>query len=37
MYQVFEQVIFFINTILGYGLHAGSSASSNLSHGLGLF
>lgn len=37
MHQIFEQVIFFFNTILGYGLHAGSSASSNLSHTLGLF
>lgn len=37
MYQIFEQILFAINEILGYGLHAGSSASSNLSHGIGLF
>ncbi len=35
--QFLEPIIFFINTILGYGLHAGSSASSNLSHSIGLF
>lgn len=34
---IHEQIIFFINTILGYGLHAGSSAFSNLSHTIGLF
>lgn len=35
--NILEQIIFFINTVLGYGLHAGSSASSNLSHAIGLF
>ncbi|ANR61385.1 hypothetical protein C627_01960 [Corynebacterium glutamicum ZL-6] len=35
--NILEQIIFFINTIVGYGLHAGSSASSNLSHTIGLF
>ncbi len=35
--NIFEQIIFFINTILGYSLHAGSSASSGLSHAIGLF
>ncbi len=35
--NIVEQIIFFINTILGYGIHAGSSASSNLSYSLGLF
>ncbi len=35
--NIVEQIIFFINTFLGYGLHAGSSASSNLSHTIGLF
>lgn len=37
MHQIFEQVLFFINSILGQGIHAGSSASSNLSHAIGLF
>ena len=35
--NILEQIIFFINNIVGYGLHAGSSASSNLSHTIGLF
>ncbi|WJY91163.1 hypothetical protein CFAEC_01520 [Corynebacterium faecale] len=34
---IHEQIIFFINNLLGYGLHAGSSASSNLSLTIGLF
>lgn len=32
-----EQIILVINTYLGYGIHAGSSAISNLSYALGLF
>lgn len=32
-----EQILIFINNILGAGIHAGSSASSMLSSTLGLF
>lgn len=35
--SIFEQIIVAINTFLGPGIHAMSSASSNAALALGLF
>lgn len=35
--QIFEQILLFINNALGGAIHAGSSASSQLSSVMGIF
>lgn len=37
MHPIVEQIILFINEHLGAAIHAGSSASSQLSYTIGTF